>query len=182
MKRSSALRNTLMILVLLSGGWAAGQQVPPETSRWPLSTEVRAGMNLLVIPLAHLDQPRKCHVESFETGQIACSRSLGRKPPVYREEDVAAIILPGFHKNAFFYDLIPATLLGGAITGTVYLVAVSALATAGGAVVAFVLLFDTIYACAIAHDADTPDKLLYLQPNAHLTTSEVHLRIKVATK
>jgi len=153
--------NLPMIFLATTCVFSAAAQTPP-TDTW---SGVYLGTKVKVVTTAEPKRAQKCHVKSFETDQIVCSRHFGRNPVSYKRGDVAAIIDPGWEPICWaFFGLAGGGV--GAITGAILLRSVFVVAVplgmAGG--VAILVSFFTL----MEADDGSPPRLLYLKPGEKL--------------
>jgi hypothetical protein len=89
------------------------------------------------------DTPKTMNIQSHSVGrlnsidvnQIVCPRHLGRKPRIYRMDEIAALVMPGYHTPTLIALIAPVAVIAGSIVGAVILMPT---AVAAGVVLAIV--------------------------------------------
>jgi hypothetical protein len=168
----------ILALTLISTCLARAQDKPPESAKWDPAIwqtghhadprlNLRQDDKLILFTTAEPTRGQSCRLDSIDANQIVCSR-FGRKPQVYRVDDIAALVLPGYHTPTLITLIAPVAVVVGSIVGAVILMPA---AVAAGVVLAIVAGYASIYALLLAGGNSydhSPDQLLYLAPGQQL--------------
>ena len=138
---------------------------PAAIPSWPVTVPAD---KVFIVTLAQPGVRNACKVKSLTAQALTCSRSLGRKPVVYRAEQVEALLNP---HDADYAGLAALSFLGagGAI---IYCATLLNPVTLAGAIVVGIfggLIAATAGAFAIGDNTDHSDHLLYLAPGHTLS-------------
>jgi hypothetical protein len=169
---------TIFALTLISTCLAHAQDKPIQSSKWDPAIwqaghhadprlNLRRDDKLILFTTAEPTRGQSCHLNSIDTNQIVCSR-FGRKPQVYRVDDIAALVLPGYHTPTLIALIAPVALVVGEIVGAVILMPT---AVAAGVVLAIAAGYDSGWVMLTAlfnSYGHSPDQLLYLAPGQQL--------------
>jgi hypothetical protein len=176
MAHASKLMATIAATLLFLGNLASAQErsvagAPAPSwqvwANWEGSPAFAPGKKVFVVTIAKPRHRQSCRVENLSSAQLVCSRRLGRKPIVYRQQDVLALIDPGFHTRILPYFLGFVGAGAGTITGAVFLASISVVAAVPVAIIGGLILLASPLT-AMAADGDTPEVLLYLAPGHQL--------------
>ncbi len=133
--------------------WQAAHLTGPSTGK------------LFVVTIDKPDRRQSCHIQSFSSDKLVCSRAIGA-PRIYLAQQVLALILPGDSGLR-----VPLWIgfnggLGASIWGTIVLAAACPACAAATAIAALIFF---CAAGAVAYTDDQPDKLLYQTPGQELS-------------
>jgi hypothetical protein len=163
----------LFVFVLVSRGIGLAQApgspeaiVTPDGNDWRTAQSAAPAKGKLIVVTR--DRPghrQSCHVQSFTSEKLVCSRVLGESR-TYLREQIAAIILPGDGHLKLRLALGLNGAAGAAVWGTVVLAATCPACAVATAIAAVVILCAT---GAILIADDQPDRVLYLAPGQRVT-------------
>ncbi len=172
---------TAIMLAALAAGLASSASValaqkseidvssPPATSEggWETMSRLATRDQVKIVLVATPNRKRSCTVSSFGPDHITCSRRFGRKPVEFRQQDVAAVLLPGKGTNDGRDRAVGETVAGGIIAGAVFLGRTGSVGAIVGATLIGVVGLCVAGVFGIADDGG-PDTTIYLRPGLQL--------------
>ncbi len=139
----------------------------PSQSEWTTVTRFAVGDKVRIVSLASVNRKLACTVCSVDADHIACSRRFGRRPIVFREQDVAAVLSAGTGSNDNRDRAICEAVARGIITGAVFLGRTGSAGAIFGATLIGVVGLAVAGICDIA-DGGGPDVPIYSKPGLQL--------------
>jgi hypothetical protein len=164
---------TVLAIALVSASISRAQSTTspdvlaiPARNAWHVAQQAGPSQGKLFV--VTLDQPqhrKACHIQSFTSDKLVCSRAIGGTH-TYLPQQVLALILPGDDGLKIRLVLGFNVGLGAAVWGTVVLAATCPVCAVATSIVA--LFFFGAAGATLIGD-DQPDRLLYLAPGQHLS-------------
>jgi hypothetical protein len=162
-------------LFAFSVRFASAQVAPVDPSmasagvaEWPGKYSLIPGRRLHVGAVSSATRRQNCTIVTLDAAQLTCARHFGRKPRIFRDEDVLALIRPGAHDPANTQMLAVLGLEAGLITGAVFLAPVSLAGAIALGVTGSVFNLLLLVGIGMAAGEVAPPDLLYLRPGEQL--------------